>query len=49
LRPELIVALDSWIAQQPGFPPSRQEVIRHFLEKGIGYKTPRRVTKKPAE
>jgi len=40
LRPELVEALDAWIAAQPGFPPSRQDVIRHFLEQGIGYKKP---------
>lgn len=40
VQPQLLVALDEWIAKQPGVKPTRQQVIRHFLEKGIGYKKP---------
>ena len=40
VQPQLLVALDEWIAKQSGVRPTRQQVIRHFLEKGIGYSKP---------
>ncbi len=38
VQPDLLAALDEWISNQPGFPPTRQQAIRHLVEKSIGFK-----------
>lgn len=40
LQPELLNAIDDWIAQQPGLPVTRAEAIRQILCEKFGISTP---------